>query len=195
MSATCRILDLPPLTSQSYVRLAIILVLCCVRDLTCTSLQLCTFLRDKSLTLNKLMLHFFFMHIVMYFYQRYMCGFSVPPDPPNIQSDVRQIRREGQEVTLTCTSTGGVPRPTVVWLKNGHEIASGPVVLSQTGVVSAKTFTVDHTDHLANYSCLVYNSENIKSPYIAYHLLHVLCKESLIRKQLVCHLLYHNCFT
>ena len=58
----------------------------------------------------------------------------------------------GDKVTLTCTSEGGNPLPSVAWMKNGRPIGFSSE--NVTGAVVARyTFTAEQSDLNAIYQC------------------------------------------
>lgn len=99
-----------------------------------------------------------------------------PPGTPLIEGHQSgDVVLFGEKVTLKCTSTGGYPLPSVIWLRNGKLVDES---YSQTGrheVVNSVSFTVNQTDHQATYSCLVSNGLAAK-PLQASVILKVLCK-------------------
>merc|ERR1719495_672612 len=68
----------------------------------------------------------------------------VPPDKPIlVDEDGNQVKNkfgpffEGEKISLTCEVSGGRPKPSISWLKNGEpikavtEVSSGKVVTSR----------------------------------------------------------------
>lgn len=108
-----------------------------------------------------------------------------PPGAPVIEGyQTGDVIIFGEKSTLKCTSTGGYPLPSVIWLRNGKLVDES---YSQTGrheVVNSHSFTVNQTDHQATYACLVSNGLAVK-PLQASVTLKVLCKSCF---KTYCHL-------
>ena len=79
---------------------------------------------------------------------------------------------ENTVISLTCSSQGGKPAPTVRWLRNGQPVNSAKDSSSSSQIV----VDVSRQDHSANFSCLVYNEANQNSPLISTRILNVQCK-------------------
>ena len=64
-----------------------------------------------------------------------------------------------EKLTLKCTSNGGYPPPSVIWLRNGVEIdrtfAISPFPRHE--VVNSLSFVVEHADNMAAFTCQVSN--------------------------------------
>ena len=77
---------------------------------------------------------------------------------------------EGHDFECLCYGTGGHPRPTASWYKDGRKV-SGPEYLKET--LSLKNISKADT---GNYICIVNNSafENVKQVQI-----HVRCKYNM----------------
>ncbi|KAJ6218072.1 hypothetical protein RDWZM_009229, partial [Blomia tropicalis] len=64
-----------------------------------------------------------------------------------------------EKLTLKCTSNGGYPPPSVIWLRNGVEIdrtfAISPFPRHE--VVNSLSFVVEHADNMATFTCQVSN--------------------------------------
>nr|XP_022325048.1 hemicentin-1-like isoform X40 [Crassostrea virginica] len=78
-------------------------------------------------------------------------------------------KNEGELVTLSCTSLGGNPLPSVRWFKGTQLVDAGSsptgygdgqyTVGSSTVTYNNYTFTVSRSDNLVNYVCQVENSQ------------------------------------
>uniref|UniRef100_A0A2C9LCF1 Uncharacterized protein n=1 Tax=Biomphalaria glabrata TaxID=6526 RepID=A0A2C9LCF1_BIOGL len=102
----------------------------------------------------------------------------LPPGTTSItRDDISPVYTEGKVVKFKCSSSGGNPPPTIIWLKNGNISAEIPEYKASTELagVSSSTITVklDKTDHQANYSCLVYNEVNVNNKLLDYVVLNV----------------------
>ena len=81
--------------------------------------------------------------------------FSVPPGPPQINGPTFIL--EGNSITLSCSSSGGNPTPTVKWYE-------GSTLIDETQTESGGTSTNDYTfiaqpkHHLAVFECQVDNN-------------------------------------
>ncbi|XP_048778626.2 hemicentin-1-like isoform X2 [Ostrea edulis] len=97
------------------------------------------------------------------------CGIysqSTIPGNPNIVGDFE--KNEGETVTLSCSSVGGNPLPSVQWYKNTQLVDAGSSangngdgvysVGSTTVTYNNYTFTVSRSDNLVSYICRVQNS-------------------------------------
>lgn len=88
------------------------------------------------------------------------------PGNPNIVGDFE--KNEGETVTLSCSSVGGNPLPSVQWYKNTQLVDAGSSangngdgvysVGSTTVTYNNYTFTVSRSDNLVSYICRVQNS-------------------------------------
>ncbi|KAH9500360.1 hypothetical protein Btru_071594 [Bulinus truncatus] len=102
----------------------------------------------------------------------------LPPGPASItRDDIGPVYTEGKIVKFKCSSTGGNPDPTIIWLKNGNITSVIPdyKASSNLGGTSSSTISVrlDKTDHQANYSCLVFNEMNVNNKFMDYVVLNV----------------------
>ncbi|XP_033757851.1 hemicentin-1-like [Pecten maximus] len=69
--------------------------------------------------------------------------------------------KENDILNLRCTSVGGVPTPSVIWMKNGVNMNIGDTSVTENGVTtttSVWTYQVAYADRNANFTCLVSNS-------------------------------------
>ncbi|XP_062603011.1 hemicentin-1-like isoform X19 [Saccostrea cucullata] len=88
------------------------------------------------------------------------------PGNPTIVGDFE--KNEGETATLSCTSVGGNPLPTVEWYKNNQLVdpgssstgnGDGVYTIGSTSVTyNNYTFTVSRSDNLVSYICRVKNS-------------------------------------
>lgn len=88
------------------------------------------------------------------------------PGNPNLAGDFE--KNEGETVTLSCSSVGGNPLPSVQWYKNQQLVDPGSsssgngdgiyTVGSFTVTYNNYTFTVSRADNLVSYICKVQNS-------------------------------------
>ncbi|CAC5415121.1 unnamed protein product [Mytilus coruscus] len=86
----------------------------------------------------------------------YWCSiFVVAPGYPNITGSTLTV--EGNSVTLTCTSSGGNPVPTVYWYRNNQLVDD---TQTTTNGVTTNTYTLvaDKSHNLAVFECQVDNS-------------------------------------
>ncbi|XP_062603013.1 roundabout homolog 1-like [Saccostrea cucullata] len=91
---------------------------------------------------------------------------QTPPGNPNI--NVVDTKNEGDTVTLTCTSFGGNPLPTVRWYKNTQLVDAGSspngngdgvyTIGSTTVTYNNYTFQVSRSDNAVSFICKVNNS-------------------------------------
>ncbi|XP_033758136.1 hemicentin-1-like [Pecten maximus] len=68
---------------------------------------------------------------------------------------------ENDILILRCTSVGGVPTPSVIWMKNGVNMNIGDTSVTENGVTtttSVWTYQVAYADRNADFTCLVSNS-------------------------------------
>ncbi|XP_069115355.1 hemicentin-1-like isoform X2 [Argopecten irradians] len=68
---------------------------------------------------------------------------------------------ENDILAMSCTSAGGVPTPTVSWLKDGVNVNAGDSMRTENGVIyktSTWNYNVAYADRNANFTCLVSNS-------------------------------------
>ncbi|KAK3740417.1 hypothetical protein RRG08_064245 [Elysia crispata] len=106
------------------------------------------------------------------------------PGQPTISRSPRgPVYTEKDDVTFTCSSTGGNPNPTITWLKNGN-ISTAVQQVTEAATVGGTTSSairvkLDKTDHQANYSCLVSNELNFNSPLVGSTLVSVLYSPSI----------------
>lgn len=86
----------------------------------------------------------------------------------------------GDIVTLSCSSTGGNPLPTVNWLRDGKIITTGIGRSAGNGVTTTLTFNAGLDDHLEVFECQADNgilqkplsSTTYIELYCTYELLH-----------------------
>ncbi|XP_052080685.1 peroxidasin homolog [Mytilus californianus] len=79
-----------------------------------------------------------------------------PPGQPQIIGS--HLYDLGDTVTLSCSSTGGNPLPTVNWLRDDNVITTGITSSSVSGMVTtALTFTAGLEDHLEVFECQAEN--------------------------------------
>ncbi|XP_065932020.1 synaptogenesis protein syg-2-like isoform X2 [Magallana gigas] len=88
------------------------------------------------------------------------------PGNPNLAGD--HEKNEGETVTLSCSTVGGNPLPSVQWYKNQQLVDPGSsssgngdgiyTVGSSTVTYNNYTFTVSRSDNLVSYICKVQNS-------------------------------------
>ena len=73
-----------------------------------------------------------------------------PPGPPVITGPA--VIKNGDTVTITCSSTGGDPTPTVKWLRN--DVVFDDTSTTSSGVTSnSYTFKASPAEHLAVFEC------------------------------------------
>ncbi|XP_052079229.1 hemicentin-1-like isoform X2 [Mytilus californianus] len=79
-----------------------------------------------------------------------------PPGQPQITGS--HLYDLGDTVTLSCSSTGGNPLPTVNWLRDDNVITTGITSSSVSGMITtALTFTAGLEDHLEVFKCQANN--------------------------------------
>lgn len=105
------------------------------------------------------------------------CNFlsTDPPRHPEIDGYREgEVIQMGDHLTLVCSSTGGKPRATLTWFRNGEALEG---ILSGSGRDSSSTlaFTVQETDNNAVYSCAASNPLTPK-PLVTFVKLTVICK-------------------
>jgi len=73
-----------------------------------------------------------------------------PPGPPVITGPT--VIKNGDSVTITCSSTGGDPTPTVKWLRD--DAVFDDTSTTSGGVTrNSYTFTASPAEHLAVFEC------------------------------------------
>ena len=80
--------------------------------------------------------------------------FSVPPGAPSITGP--QVIIMGNQYTLICTVNGGIPTPTVKWLRDDSVIDDSYTTVGQV-TTNEYTFTASSAEHLEVFEC---QSEN-----------------------------------
>lgn len=102
----------------------------------------------------------------------------LPTDPPRHPEIAGyregEVIEMGDHLTLVCTSTGGKPRATLTWLRNGEPL-QGIATGSGRDSSSTLAFTVQQTDNNAVYSCAASNPLTPK-PLVTFVKLTVICK-------------------
>jgi hypothetical protein len=81
-----------------------------------------------------------------------------PPGSPTIIAPTFIV--EGNTVTLTCTSEGGSPAPTVKWYRgsNNGQLVDETSTTSNGKTTNSYSFVADPTHHLSVYECQVDNN-------------------------------------
>ncbi|UYV82674.1 NPHS1 [Cordylochernes scorpioides] len=100
--------------------------------------------------------------------------FSVPPEVPQIRGYTPGTTvKAGDRLTLVCSTRGGRPAPTLLWLR-GDTLADSSFATSAAGVTSNTfTFLVEPGHHGAVFRCEANNS-GVARPLTASVRLHVL---------------------
>ena len=76
----------------------------------------------------------------------------VPPGQPQV--DDTQTFILGNEYTVSCTSTGGSPPPSVLWYRGQNQITTGIQTSTANSVTTTTlTFTATRAEHLAVFRC------------------------------------------
>ncbi|XP_052804588.1 hemicentin-1-like isoform X2 [Mya arenaria] len=101
---------------------------------------------------------------------------NIPPGQPSITLNTSLPSVENAVISLTCSSSGGKPTPTIQWLRNGQPVNSAVTKppAQEMGTTSSRlTVTLTRYDHSANYSCVVFNEANQNKPLITSRILQV----------------------
>ena len=80
--------------------------------------------------------------------------FVAPPGSPVITGPA--VIKNGETVTIRCSSTGGDPTPTVKWLRD-ETVFDATSTTSGGVTVNEYTFTASPAEHLEVFECQVEN--------------------------------------
>ena len=113
--------------------------------------------------------------------------FPDAPSQPVISVSSQGQLVASQVVTLTCSSQGGNPAPSVRWYRDGRQISANtrtaPPRQKFGTTTGTLTWTLTKRDHGVEFSCAVENTGNRDNPRTTSRKLEVQCEcENIITK-------------
>ncbi|KAL3885257.1 hypothetical protein ACJMK2_025345 [Sinanodonta woodiana] len=93
----------------------------------------------------------------------------LPGDPVIARNPLYDVYTENSVISLTCSSMGGNPDPTIVWYKNGQALSGATFTppSQPKGTSSSQiSVTLERTDNRANFTCAVFNKANQNQPRV-----------------------------